>query len=95
MKGFQDITEIVREMKLQVDYGYYSDGWMDEHASLTVMAGETGVIDLEVVYPGIMSGGEAVRITMDKEEPLLSAGAVQCCKYNHSGRAVADGAPDL
>ena len=68
-EGFQDITEIVREMKLQVDYGYYSDGWMDEHASLTVMAGETGVIDLEVVYPGIMSGGEAVRITMDKEEP--------------------------
>ena len=41
-EGFQDITEIVREMKLQVDYGYYSDGWMDEHASLTVMAGETG-----------------------------------------------------
>lgn len=68
-EGFQDITEIVREMKLQVDYGYYSDGWMDEHASLTVMAGETGVIDLEVVYPGIMSGGEAVRITKDKEEP--------------------------
>ena len=23
-EGFQDITEIVREMKLQVDYGYYS-----------------------------------------------------------------------
>lgn len=68
-EGFQDITEIVREMKLQVDYGYYSDGWMDEDASLTVMAGETGVIDLEVVYPGIMSGGEAVRITKDKDEP--------------------------
>ena len=29
-EGFQDITEIVREMKLQVDYGYYSDaGWMN------------------------------------------------------------------
>ena len=67
--GFQDITEIVREMKLQVDYGYYGDDWMDERASLTVMAGETGMIDLEVVYPGIMSGGEAVKITKDKDEP--------------------------
>ena len=54
----------------QVDYGYYSDGWMDEHASLTVMAGETGVIDLEVVYPGIMrAAARLLRITMDKEEP--------------------------
>lgn len=67
--GFQDITEFVKELKLQVDYGYYSDGWMDEHASLTVMAGETGVIDLEVIYPGVMSGGEAVKITQDQGDP--------------------------
>ena len=69
-EGFQDITEIVREMKLQVDYGYYSDGWMDEHASLTVMAGETGVIDLEIIYPGVMSGGEGIKITKDQDEPF-------------------------
>ena len=47
-EGFQDITEIVREMKLQVDYGYYSDGWMDEHASLTVMAGAVSYTHLDV-----------------------------------------------
>ena len=40
--AFQDITDFVRSLKLQTDYGYYSDGWMDEHASLTVMAGSTG-----------------------------------------------------
>lgn len=69
--GFQDITEFVKEWKLQVDYGYYNDGWMDEHAGMTVMAGETGIIDLEVIYPGIMTGGEGVKITRDQEPPLF------------------------
>ena len=69
--GFQDITQFVKELKLQVDYGYYEDGWMDEHASLTVMAGETGCIDLEIMYPGVMNGGEGIKITMDQEEPRV------------------------
>ena len=67
--AFQDITDFVRSLKLQTDYGYYSDGWMDEHASLTVMAGSTGEIELEFMYPGVMSGGEAISITKD-EEPV-------------------------
>ena len=67
--AFQDITDFVRSLKLQIDYGYYSDGWMDEHASLTVMAGSTGEIELEFMYPGVMSGGEAISITKD-EEPV-------------------------
>ena len=61
----------MKELKLQVDYGYYEDGWMDEHASLTVMAGETGCIDLEIMYPGVMNGGEGIKITMDQEEPRV------------------------
>lgn len=69
-QGFQDITQFVKELKLQVDYGYYDDGWMDEHAAVTVMAGETGLIDLEIMYPGIMTGGETLTITGDVEEPL-------------------------
>ena len=68
--GFRDITECVKEIKLNVEYGYYDDGWMDEHASLTVMAGETGVIDLEIIYPGVMSGGEGIKITKDQDEPF-------------------------
>lgn len=69
--GFQDITQFVQGLKLSVDYGYYNDGWMDENASLTVMAGETGRIDLEIMYPGIMSGGESVTITRDKGETTV------------------------
>lgn len=68
--GFQDITDFVKSLKLKTDYGYYEDGWMDEHASITVMAGAEGVIDLEIMYPGIMSGGEMITITKDQEEPL-------------------------
>lgn len=68
--GFQDITQFVKDLKLNVEYGYYDDGWMDEHASLTVMAGETGMIDLEIIYPGVMSGGEGIRITKDQDDPV-------------------------
>lgn len=69
--AFQDVTEFVRQLKLQVDYGYYRDGWMDEQAQLTVMAGEEGVIYLEVMYPGTMSGGEQITITKDDEETRI------------------------
>lgn len=68
--GFQDITRFVKDLKLNVEYGYYDDGWMDEHASLTVMAGETGMIDLEIIYPGVMSGGEGIKITKDQDDPV-------------------------
>lgn len=66
--GFQDVTDFVRELKLQVEYGYYDDGWMDEHAALTVMAGREGSISLEIAFPGIMEGGELVEITVDGKE---------------------------
>lgn len=68
--GFQDITQFVKDLKLNVEYGYYDDGWMDEHARLTVMAGETGMIDLEIIYPGVMSGGEGIKITKDQDDPV-------------------------
>lgn len=68
--GFQDVTEFVKDLKLQIDYGYYEDGWMDEQAELTVMAGKDGVINLEIMYPGTMSGGERIVITPDNEEPV-------------------------
>lgn len=69
--GFQDITRFVKELKLNVDYGYYEDGWMDEHASLTVMAGESGAIDLEIIFPGVMTGGEALTITQGQDEAVV------------------------
>ncbi len=69
--GFQDITDVVRQLKLHADYGYYEDGWMDERSCLTVMAGEEGIIKLEIMYPGIMSGGERILILKDGQEPLV------------------------
>ena len=87
--AFQDITDFVRSLKLQIDYGYYSDDWMDEHASLTVMAGSTGEIELEFMYPGVMSGGRAIYITKDKRTGPYTASSLQRSKYHASGRAVA------
>lgn len=63
--AYQDITEVVRQMKCQPVYGYYEDGWMDESARIRVMAGSTGVINLEIFYPGDITGTERSRITMD------------------------------
>ena len=64
-----DITEAVRTMKLDTDYGYYyKDHWLDERGSLTVMAGAQGIIELEFIFPGVMEGGEEITITVDDEK---------------------------
>ena len=67
--AFQDVTEFVRELKLKSEYGYYRDGWMDEHAEISVMAGSTGSIDLEIMYPGLLRGGETISITREGWPP--------------------------
>lgn len=67
---FQDITEFVRELKCQRVYGYYEDGWMDEEAVVKVKAGATGLIDLEMIYPGNLTGLEASVVYVDGQETL-------------------------
>ena len=62
---YQDITTLVKELKCEPVYGYYEDGWMDENAKVRVMAGSTGRIDLELLYPGVMTGGETMTVRMD------------------------------
>ena len=64
----QDITETVREWKCEPVRGYYSDGWMDENACVRVMAGSTGRIDLELLYPGTVTGEETMTVRKDGEE---------------------------
>ena len=54
--SYQDITNMVRQLKCESIYGYYIDGWMDEKAKIRVMAGSTGRIDLELLYPGTVAG---------------------------------------
>ena len=62
---------------------------MDEHASLTVMAGSTGEIELEIMYPGVMSGGESISIAKDEEPGPHTASSFQCSDNFDPGRTVA------
>ncbi len=71
---YQDITDVVRNLKCESVYGYYRDGWMDESARVRVMTGSTGVIWLRLLYPGEMTGKEIVTIFQDgrlKQEVLI------------------------
>jgi len=63
--AYQDITEAVRILKCEPVYGYYRDGWMDERAKLRVMSGSSGVIRLQLMYPGAMDGHEQSIIYQD------------------------------
>ena len=65
--GYQDVTELVREMKCEAVYGYYGDGWMDESARIRVMAGSTGRIQLQFYYPGVLTGKEVCAISVNGE----------------------------
>ncbi|MCI9146794.1 MAG: hypothetical protein HFG73_00795 [Hungatella sp.] len=65
--AYQDITEAVRILKCEPVYGYYRDGWMDESAKLRVMAGSSGVIGLQLMYPGVMDGHEKTVIYQNGE----------------------------
>lgn len=66
--AFKDVTEFVRNMKCEVHTGYYGDGWMDQRASLRLMAGSTGEIRLECYYPGALTGGEVMKVTSLSED---------------------------
>ncbi len=63
--AFQDITGLVKNLKCEITEGYYRDGWMDESASIRVMAGSEGVIRLKFMFPGILNGGETTAIYRD------------------------------
>ena len=60
--AFQDITAFLRNLKVERLTGCYQDGWMDEEAGVIVMAGSTGEITMEIMYPGNLIGGEVLTI---------------------------------
>ncbi|MCI8725569.1 MAG: hypothetical protein HFG66_05455 [Hungatella sp.] len=62
---YQDITSFVKDLKCDAVYGYYPDEWMGETAKIRVMAGETGNIQLQLMYPGAMTGEEISSIYQD------------------------------
>jgi hypothetical protein len=64
-KEFVDVSRAVKEIRLRSVYGYYSDGWMDENASIEVMSGDKGIIRFEIMYPGNLTDNENVYISYD------------------------------
>ncbi len=64
---FVDATDIYRDMKLEIIDGYYRDGWMEEEAQINVMAGASGEIRLEFMYPGVLDGQQVMNLSIDGE----------------------------
>ena len=60
--AFQDITDFLRDLKVELLSGCYRDGWVDEEGSMLVMAGADGEINMEIMYPGNLAGGEELVI---------------------------------
>lgn len=67
-RAFQDVTEFVRNLKCEAVYGYYRDGWMEESSKIRVMTGKSGQINLEIYYPGELTGKEISVISLDGDE---------------------------
>ncbi len=64
---FTDATDLVRSLKLGVDYGYYRDGWMDEKAKIRILTGPSGDILFETMYPGNLTGRETIKVKTPEE----------------------------
>ncbi len=68
--GYQDVTHAMRQLKCRGIYGYYEDGWMDEQAKVQVMAGSTGVIEMEFFYPGELEEDQWITIYVNGEPEI-------------------------
>ena len=64
---FQDITHAASLFKCRPIYGFYDDGWLDERASVQVMAGSTGEIHLSFHYPRDLTDDQWLTVYVDGE----------------------------
>ena len=64
---FQDITHAASLFKCRPIYGFYDDGWLDERASVQVMAGSTGEIHLSFNYPRDLTDDQWLTVYVDGE----------------------------
>ncbi len=67
---FLDITQAVRDFKCRVEYGYYEDNWMDEEAQMQVMAGRSGVIQMDFYYPREIQGDQRITVFVNGEPEI-------------------------
>jgi len=63
--AFLDVTEFLKEQRLNRAYGSYSDGWIDEHAKIVFLNGENDGLVINCYYPGEITGKEVCQITVN------------------------------
>lgn len=70
--AYQDVTDFVKKQRFNLAYGSYEDGWIDEHAKIVFMNGDTNVVTLTCYYPGTVTGNEVCEIKVNgKAMPAL------------------------
>lgn len=63
--AYLDVTEFVKHQRRNYAYGSYSDGWVDEHAKIVMMNGNTDVLKLGCYYPGTITGEQVCQIKVN------------------------------
>lgn len=68
---YVNVTDFLKNIKVENIYGHYTDGWTDEEAKFNVMSGEHGKIRFEIMYPGELTGSESILIDANGEKETL------------------------
>lgn len=68
---YVNVTDFLRNIRVENIYGHYDDGWTDEEAKFNVMSGEHGQIHFEIMYPGELTGNESIEIDANGEKETL------------------------
>ncbi len=70
--AFQDVTSFIKDRRLNLAYGSYDDGWIDEEARIVFENGDHDGLVLRCYYPGKITGDQVCRIRLNgKQMPDL------------------------
>ena len=68
---YVNVTDFLKNIRVENIYGHYDDGWTDEEAKFNVMSGEHGQIHFEIMYPGELTGNESIEMDVNGEKETL------------------------
>ena len=68
---YVNVTDFLKNIRVENIYGHYDDGWTDEEAKFNVMSGEHGQIHFEIMYPGELTGNESIKMDANGEQETL------------------------
>ncbi len=63
--AYMDVTDFVAHQRRNYAYGSYEDGWVDEHAKIVLMNGNTDTLRLGCYYPGTITGDQVCQIRVN------------------------------